>query len=275
MTLFATSQVYASAQHCEIWDETVTYEPVREAVLAITRLLRSLEESAASDLWRGPSQLMRRTRRFMTSVPLPLSSEDLGLGEAGQQLAAWADRMREILDKDRSEELASVARVLNWLGQDQSDPLGDCGREFVTLDEPGTQLLVLPDRRFSLAVTTAMTRKGVSVHVGTYADLQTTRTFSSAAVIGAPMWVPPSVLNAPRVRNLALIHYKLFRQEAEVAPLFGEVFGPVTVSTDVYREVHQSRPFKVGSAPGWQPLPSQTSDPVVELLSDTECSCGG
>ncbi|MFF4230218.1 hypothetical protein [Streptomyces sp. NPDC001820] len=272
MTLFETSQVYASAQHCEIWDEAVTYEPVRNVVLAITRLLRSLEESADSDLWRERTQLMRRASRWMTTVPLPLSSVDLGLGEAGQQLTAWANRMREVLPEEMSEKLTSIGSALSWLGRDKSDPLGDCASEFVTLDEPGSRLVVLTDRRFSRAVTTAMARRGVSAHVGTYVDLQTSKVFSSAAVIGPPMWVPPSVLSAPRVRNLSLVHYQFFHQTTEVAPLFGEVFGAVTASTDVVREVQRSRPYEVGNAPGWQPPPRQDPEPAEELLSDAEYS---
>ncbi|MEV0580013.1 hypothetical protein [Streptomyces sp. NPDC050392] len=267
-TLQQIGQVYACAAECEIWDQPVEHSVVREFVFATTRFLRGLGEAEQSELWRSSAALLRRCRRLVCTVPLPLTHPLLRLAEAASQLSVTGPRFEGVVDPGHLERLRPVVTSLNRLAAQDADPLGDCVRDFLTLDDPRKAIVVLPDRGFTQAVAQVMTQNGVETHTGTHADLVGHSIYASAAMVGPPTWIRPGLLNAPRTANLALVHYAYFRESAEVEPL---LFGPVA-STHVTRPIRKSQPFRseVPEAPaagGGTPELDEAG-----LLSAEECS---
>ncbi|WP_328981866.1 hypothetical protein OG258_22050 [Streptomyces mirabilis] len=262
-------QVYACAAECEIWDQPVEHPTARAFVFAATGFLRGLGEAADSELWRSSAALLRRCRRFVCTVPLPFDHPLLQFEAAADQLKATIARLEGVADSGHVERLRAVVPSLRGLAADSGDPLGDCTREFLTLEDPRDGFVVLSDRRFTDAVAEVMALNGVEVRIGTHADLLGHDIYASAVVVGSPTWTHPGLLNAPRTENLALVHYGFFREDPEVAPL---LFGPAA-STNVTRPIKKSKPFRCGApeTPGlkWQPM-----EPADEasLLTAEECS---
>lgn len=267
-TLGQVDRVYTCAAECEIWDQPVQHATARAFVFAATDFLRELGEVEDSELWRPHAALLRRCRRLVCTVPLPFDHRLLQFETAAQQLESATERLERIADPGRLERLRVSAHSLRRLSAEGGDPLGDCARDFLTLEDPRAGIVVLPDRRFTAAVAETMAQNGVETPVGTHIDLVGHDIYASAAVIGPPTWIRPGLLNAPRIRNLALVHYGFFRERSEVVPL---LFGPA-VSRHVTRPIKKSKPFWCGAPtttdPGGKPLESGTAD----LLSDDECS---
>ncbi|MFG2794600.1 hypothetical protein [Streptomyces sp. NPDC048419] len=267
-TLEEIDQVYACAAECEIWDQPVEHPIARAFVFAATSFLRGLGEAADSELWRYSAALLRRCRRFVCTVPLPFDHPLLKLGDAAHQLESEISRLQGVVDPGHVERMRAVVPSLQRLAADGADPLGDCTREFLTLEDPRDGLVVLNDRRFTDAVVEAMALKGVEVTIGTHADLLGHAIYTSVVVVGSPTWIHQGLLNAPRTKNLALVHYGFFREDPEVAPL---LFGPVS-STHVTRLIKKSKPFRCEALemPGgsWQ----QGEPDAAGLLSAEECS---
>ncbi|MFD5660005.1 hypothetical protein [Streptomyces hirsutus] len=262
------NQIYACAAECEIWDQPVEHPTARAFVFAATGFLRGLGEAADSELWRSSAALLRRCRRFVCTIPLPFDHPLLQFEAAARQLKATIARLEGVADSGHVERLRAVVPSLQDLAADGGDPLGDCTREFLTLEDPRDSLVVLSDRRFTDAVAEAMALNGVEVRIGTHADLLGHDIYASAVVVGSPTWIHPGLLNAPRTENLALVHYGFFREDPEVAPL---LFGPV-FSTHVTRPIEKSKPFRCGAPEtpvlGWQPVEPDEAG----LLSAEECS---
>lgn len=256
-------QVYVCAAECEIWDQPVEHPTARAFVFAATGFLRGLGEAADSELWRSCAALLRRCRRFVCTVPLPFDHPLLKLEATARQLGDSIARLEGIADPGHVERLRTILPSLQGLASGDGDPLGDCAREFLTLEDPHGGFVVLPDRRFTDAVAEAMVLNGVEVRIGTHGDLFGHEIYASAVVVGPPTWIHPGLLNSPRTGNLALVHYGFFREDPEVAPL---LYGPV-VSTRVTRPIKKSKPFRYQSletpALGWQPV--EPDEP--ELLS--------
>ncbi|WP_042379436.1 hypothetical protein [Streptacidiphilus melanogenes] len=260
-------QVYACSLECEIWDQPVEHSGARAYVTVATRLLRGLGETGASDLWRPSVLVLRRTRRLLCNVPLSFDDPHLQLSGAAAQLAAEAVRLAPVADADSVDGLHRAAQLLAWLASSDDDPLGDCVRDFLTLDDVRAGIVVVPDRRFLEAVSQAMAHRGVAVQAGTEADLAGGGVHGSAAVVGPPRWLKPGLLNAPRARNLALVHYDFFREEPAVEPM---LYGPA-VSTGVVRPVQRSATFYSGA--GQEHLDEAGAEPADRLTAD-ECSLG-
>ncbi|MEU6485966.1 hypothetical protein [Streptomyces sp. NPDC046887] len=262
------NQVYACAAKCEIWDQTVEHPTVRAFAFAATRFLRGLGEAADSELWRSSAALLRRYRRLVCTVPLPFSHPLLQLEAAVLQLDEAVLRLEKIADPEHVDRLRDAKPILAILAADGGDPLGQCAREFLTLDDPRNGFVVLSDRRFTQAVAEAMALNGAEVKVGTSADLLGHDIYASAVVVGSPTWMNPGLLNAPRTENLALVHYGFFREDPEVTPL---LFGPAD-STGVTRPIKKSKLFRCepSEAPGagWQSAEPDEAD----LLAAGECS---
>ncbi|WP_035851057.1 hypothetical protein [Kitasatospora azatica] len=267
-TLEEIDQVYACAAECEIWDQPVEHPTARAFVFAATGFLRALGEAEDTELWRSSAALLRRCRRLVCTVPLPFDEPLLQFEDAARQLAAAAAGFDGIADPGHVERLRTATLSLERLAADGGDPLGDCVRDFLTLEDPRDGIVVLSDRRFTDAVAEAMALNGVQTRIGTYADLVGHDIYASAVVVGPPAWIRPGLLNAPRIGNLALVHYGFFRESPEVAPL---LFGPA-VSTHVTRPIKKSKPFRYG-APETSALSPQPPEPEgVGLLSAEECS---
>lgn len=79
-------RVYACAAECEIWDQPVEHPTARAFVFAATGFLRGLGEAADSELWRPSAALLRRCRRFVTTVPLPFGHPLLEFEASARQL---------------------------------------------------------------------------------------------------------------------------------------------------------------------------------------------
>jgi len=260
-------QVYACSLECEIWDQPVEHPSARAYVTAATRLLRGLGELEASDLWRNSALLLRQTRRLVCNVPLPLGDPRLQFSGAAAQLDAQSVRLTAVADADRVDCLGRAAQLLAQLADCDDDPLGDCVRDFLTLDDVREGIVIVSDRRFTDAVAEAMAHRGVAVRVGTEADLAGGGVHGSAAIVGSPRWLKPGLLNAPRARNVALVHYDFFREEPRVEPL---LYGP-TVSTGVVRPVQKSAAFLSGTA---QEHADKAAAEPADLLTAEECSLG-
>ncbi|MET8644504.1 hypothetical protein [Streptomyces sp. NPDC004675] len=261
-------QVYACAAECEIWDQPVEHSTARAFVFAATGFLRGLGEVADSELWRSSAALLRRCRRFVCTIPLPFDHPLLQFEAAARQLEVKSAQLEGVADSGHVERLRSVVPSLRGLAADGGDPLGDCTREFLTLEDPCDGFVVLSDRRFTGAVAETMALNGVEASIGTHADLLGHDIYASVVIVGSPTWTHPGLLNAPRTENLALVHYGFFREDPEVAPL---LFGPAA-STHVTRPIKKSKPFRCGAPEtpvlGWQPVePDEAS-----LLSAEECS---
>lgn len=267
-TLEQIDQIYACATECEMWDQPVEHFTARSFVFAATGFLRGLGEAENTELWRSTAALLRRCRRLVCTVPLPFDEPSLQFEAAARQLASVVARLDSIADPGHVERLRIAVPILKRLAADGGDPLGDCTRDFLTLEDPHDGIVVLSDRRFTDAVAEAMALAGVETQIGTYADLVQHKIYASAVVVGPPRWIRPGFLNAPRVRNLALVHYGFFREDPEVSPL---LFGPV-VSTHVTRPIKKSKPYQCGApesaVPGEEPLEPD----AVGLLSAEECS---
>ena len=268
MTTFdETDQVYACSLGCEIWDQPVEHPRARAYVTAATRLLHGLGELEASDLWRPCARLLRQTRRLICNVPLPFDHPHLQFSSKAAQLDTHAVRLAAAADADRVDHLGQTAQLLARLAECGDDPLGDCVRDFLTLDDVREGIVIVSDRRFTDAVAEAMARRDVAVQVGTEADLAGGGVHGSAAVVAPPRWLKPALLNAPRARNVALVHYRFFREEPTVIPL---LYGPV-MSTNVIRPVQKSAVFFSGAA---QKNADKAAAEPVDLLTAEECSLG-
>ncbi|WP_455353540.1 hypothetical protein [Streptomyces sp. SYSU K217416] len=267
-TLEQIDQVYACSVECEIWDQPVEHSTAQAFVFAATGFLRGLGEAEDSELWRPSAALLRRCRRLVCAVPLPFDDPLLQFEATAHQLAAVAARLDGVADPKHVGRLRATVPSLKRLAADGGDPLGDCARDFLTLEDSRNGIVLLPDRRFTDAVAEAMAQNGVETHIGTHADMVGHDIYASAVVIGPPAWIRPGLLNSPRIGNLALVHYGFFRENPEVAPL---LFGPAA-STYVTRPIKKSKPFRCGApeapALGGQPLESE----AVGLLSAEECS---
>ncbi|WP_437000293.1 hypothetical protein [Streptomyces sp. enrichment culture] len=261
-------QVYACAAECEIWDQPVEHPTARAFVFAATGFLRGLGEAVDSELWRSSAALLRRCRRFVCTVPLPFDHPLLKFETAARQLESDLARLEGVVDPGHVERMRAVVPSLQGLAADGGDPLGDCTREFLTLEDPRDGFVVLTERRFIDAVAETMALNGVEVTIGTHADLLGHDIYTSVVVVGSPTWVHQGLLNAPRTENLALVHYGFFREDPEVAPL---LFGPVA-STHVTRPIKKSKPFRCGAPEtpvgGWQ----QEEPDAAGLLAAEECS---
>ncbi|MFE2037838.1 hypothetical protein ACFXBB_32315 [Streptomyces scopuliridis] len=272
MNMVETGKLYGHSQTCQIWDEPVEYAPVRRFVTAATSLLRELGEIADSDLWLEPTRLVRKSRRSVCTAPLPFSSPALQLAEESAQLLAWGEHMHDVVAPHQLELLTAASKALNQLAQDDSDPLGSAAREFIALDDPSMGILALPNSHLIAAVEESMAHNGAAIRVGTYSALQGNDTFSSAAIVGSPSWIPPYLLNSPRGDYLAVIHYTFFHERTEVTPLLAEVFGSSVASRGVSRLVERSQPYVVQSklhAP--QAAHAVEVDPQP-ILSEEACS---
>ncbi|MEU9674449.1 hypothetical protein AB0D92_13025 [Streptomyces parvus] len=265
------NQVYACAAECEIWDQPVEHPTVRAFVFAATSFLRGLGEAADSELWRSSAALLRRSRRFVCTLPIPFNHPQLNLKTAAIQIESEVVRLEGIADPGHIERMRAVVPSLLRLAADGGDPLGDCTREFLTLEDPREGIVVLSDRRFTNATIEAMALNGVEVKIGTHADLLGNAIYSSVVVVGSPTWIHAGLLNSPRTENLALVHYGLFREEPEVAPL---LFGPAS-STCVTRPIRKSSPFRC-EAPEAPEAPEegcqQREPDAISLLAAEECS---
>lgn len=268
MTTFdETAQVYTCSLECEIWDQPVEHPLARAYVTAATRLLRSLGELEASDLWQPCARLLRQTRRLVCNVPLPFDHPQLLFSGNAAQLDAQAIRLAPVAGADRVEHFGQAARLLARLADCSDDPLGDCVRDFLTLDDVREGIVIVSDRRLTDAVAETMKRRDVAVRVGTEADLAVGGVHGSAAVVGPPRWLKPALLNAPRARNVALVHYCFFREEPAVESL---LYGPV-VSTGVLRPVQKSAVFLSGPPREYE---GQAATKPADLLSAEECTLG-
>ncbi|MET8212195.1 hypothetical protein ABZT51_40615 [Streptomyces sp. NPDC005373] len=261
-------RVYACAAECEIWDQPVEHRTARAFVFAATGFLRGLGEAADSDLWRPSAALLRRCRRLVTTVPLPFSHPLLEFEACARQLEVTVARLEGVADAGHLERLRAVVPGLQSLAADGVDPLGDCTREFLTLEDPRDGFVVLSDRRFAGAVAEAMALNGVEVRCGTHAELLGHSIYSSVVAVGSPAWIHPGLLNAPRTANLAIVHYGFFREEPEVAPL---LFGPAA-STHVTRPVRKSKPYRCGEPETPVPGGLVAEPDGAGLLGAGECS---
>ncbi|MEU6953867.1 hypothetical protein [Streptomyces sp. NPDC045714] len=267
-TLEETDQVYACAADCEIWDQPVEDPIARAFVFAATAFLRGLGEAEDSELWRSSATLLRRCRRLVCTLPLPFDHPLLKFEAIAYQIDAEISRLKGIADPGHVQRMRAVVPSLLGLAADGGDPLGDCTREFLTLEDPRDGFVVLTDRKFTGAVTEAMALNGVEVAIGTHADLLGHDIYASVVIVGPPTWIHQGLLNAPRTENLALVHYGFFREDPEVTPL---LFGPVS-STHVTRHITKSAPFRCGApespGAGWQ----QGEPDTAGLLVAEECS---
>ncbi|MGC5534952.1 hypothetical protein [Streptomyces sp. SR-10] len=270
-TLEEIDQVYACAAACEIWDQPVEDPTARAFVFAATALLRGLGEAEDTELWRSSAALLRRSRRLVCTLPLSFDHPLLKFEAIAYQIDSEIDRLEGVAEPGHVERMRAVVSSLLSLAADGGDPLGDCTREFLTLEDPRDSLVVLTDRRFTDAVTESMALNGVEVAIGTHADLLGHGLYTSVVVVGSPTWIHQGLLNAPRTGNLALVHYEFFREEPEVTPL---LFGPVS-STHVTRPITKSALYRCGApetlVAGWQ----QGKPDAAGLLAAEECSPSG
>lgn len=270
MALHEISQIYACASECEIWDQPVDHAVARGFVLASTRFLRGLGEAQDSELWRQTAALLRRCRRLVCTVPLPFGHPVMRFEEDARVLAGTAARLDGIADPGHIERLLAATGGLQRLIDDGADPLGDCARDFLSLDDPRDGIVILPDRVFTDEVAIAMADNGVTTHVGTHTDIVGQRIYNSAVVVGPPTWIRAGLLNAPRIRNLALVHYDVFRENLEVQALLS---GPA-ISTQVIRPIKKSEPFRCGAPeePHQVPAGLRLEPDADDLLSTEECA---
>ncbi|MEU6724736.1 hypothetical protein ABZ917_13580 [Nonomuraea wenchangensis] len=256
-------RLYTCAQECEIWDQPVEHAAARTFVFATTKLLRELSDAQTSDLWNRSALLLRQTRRLVCTIPLPFSDPQMHFRSRADQLARHALRLDGVADPVLVDALSRTASSLAHLAACDEDPLGDCVRDFITLDNPLDGIVVIRDRQYVQAVGESMARNSVEVRVGTEADLAGREVYPSAASVGPPRWMRPGLLNAPRAHYLALVHYNFFREEADVEAL---LYGPAT-STDVVRPVLKASPFLCGA-------PEVSPTEPTDLLMTRECSLG-
>lgn len=263
------AQVYACATECEIWDQPVLHTVAQNFVLDATRFLNSLGEERYSDLWQEPTALIRRCRRLVCTVPIPFTHPELGYDKTVQALNDTVSDLRGIADPVHLDRLQAVTVRLQSIAADVGDPLGDCARDFLSLDSPGESIVILPDQRFAASVSAAMVEKGVTARIATQAAISGRHVYNSAVIIGPPSWIRPSVLNAPRVRDLALVHYDVFRDVPEVLPLLTH---PAS-STHVLRTIRRSEPFRVEADDDRQgTVETQMEQPSSALLTPEECT---
>ncbi|OKK07660.1 hypothetical protein AMK26_00760 [Streptomyces sp. CB03234] len=264
------NQVYSCALECEIWDQPVHHAAARVFVLAATRFLRALGEAQDSEVWRKPASVLRRCRRLACTVPLPSGHPVLRFGESAHTLATAAARLEGIAVSGHIEGLLDATASLQCFVEEDADPLGDCARDFLSLDEPHDSIVILADRVFTSVVATSMAENNVSVHVGTHAEMAGRRIYSSAVVVGSPTWIRPGLLNAPRAKNLALVHHDVFREAPEVLALLPHP----AVSAQVTRAVKRSEPFRSGlsQAPGQEAVDSKQQAGSDSLLFAEECT---
>ncbi|MEV0054329.1 hypothetical protein AB0H34_27955 [Saccharopolyspora shandongensis] len=270
MTVFdEIGQVYACASECEIWDQPVLHTAAQTFVLDATRFLHSLGGEHDSDLWQQSAALVRRCRRLVCTVPIPFTHPELSLQKSVQALKDTISGLRGIADPVHLDRLQTVTARLQSIAADTGDPLGDCARDFLSLDAPEESVVILPDQRFAAAVSAAMVEKGVTARIATQAAISGRHVYNSAVIIGPPSWIRPSILNAPRVRNLALVHYDVFRDVPEVLPLLTH---PAS-STHVLRTVRKSEPFRGDAGDDRQgTVGTQMSQPSDALLTPEECT---
>ncbi len=267
-TLERIGQIYNCAAECEIWDQPVTNATASAFVFAATGFLRGLGEAEESELWRPSATLLRRCRRLVCIVPLPFDQPLLQFEAATHQLSAIAMSLDGLAGSDHVERLWTAVHSLKRLATDGGDPLGDCAREFLSLDDPCDGLLVMPNRRFADTVAETMALNGVEVSIGTHADLTGHDIYASAVVVGRLPGSPRAYSTLRGPGNLALVHYAFFRENPVVSPL---LLGPA-VSTHVTRPINKTKPFRCGAleppAPDVQPREQDAVDP----LAAEECS---
>ncbi|MGI5411256.1 hypothetical protein ACQEV9_31255 [Streptomyces chartreusis] len=266
-SLALTDRVYGCADRSEIWDQPVEHPAARSFLAASSRFLRSLGEASYADVWMDITALVRRCRRLICTVPLPFSSPLLELHTAALQLTRAALQLGGIVDAGHAASLTAVAENLLRLAEDECDPLGECTREFLTLDEGGVSIVVLHNRAFIGPVKEAMARYGVMTRVGTYSELATAEVFTSAAVVGPPGWMRPSLLNAPRAEYIAVVHYNFFREYPAVEPL---LFAPA-ISTSVVRPVIKSKPYHSGDPQALEQNALMAGASGTPVLEPGEC----
>ena len=167
------------------------------------------------------------------------------------------------------ERLWTAVHSLKRLATDGGDPLGDCAREFFSLDDPCDGLLVMPNRRFADTVAETMALNGVEVSIGTHADLTGHDIYASAVVVGPPTWIPRAYSTLERQATSRSCTTPFFRENPVVTPL---LLGPAVSTLTLRAPSIRRSPSDAGAleppAPDVQPREQDAVDP----LAAEECS---
>ncbi|MFJ8957358.1 hypothetical protein ACIRO1_45435 [Streptomyces sp. NPDC102381] len=246
MTLRQTSKLYEYARTADIWDTPVEFAPALRFLSAATHLLRALGDLADHELWQEPTARLRSCRRVICTVPLPFNSVPLQLADQAAWLEDWAQRQRPVLQPEHVRPLGEAVESLKALSAEGANPLASAAEDFLTLDGPAGGLMAVPSRKFLSVISNSLPPTS-GIQAGVYSNLQAGNSYTSAALVGPPSWIPPSLLTAPRAAQLAVVHYQFFRTEPSVDPLFDSVFGDAALSMGVHRDIERSRPYTVAS----------------------------
>lgn len=228
MTLWEVDRVYQCAA-CVPEEQPVHHVGVHLFMRAASQFLRSIGELENSALWQGTCVEIRRARWRLGTVPLPLSSTEMGFGQTARLLATSAARLKPAIDAALTDQLHAVAQALACLGEEPSNPLAWGAMDWLSSGLSSSALVVVTNRSYQDAVVREFAEAGCSVAVGLVSDLTSATDYDAAAVVGPVGWLPPGVLSAPRTARLGVVRYDFYRESLEIPPLFDE--GPVLRGT--------------------------------------------
>jgi hypothetical protein len=215
--LLATNDVWETAAEAEFRWHVIADGQVERYAQLLSRLKRELGDLSGSEEWAEALRFLRFGLFAISGAPLPMDHEALGLSSLERDLR----RSLPVLEASAPQYSTAILALVDELAAmaaSPRDPLGDRVRELLGDRSGDVTCLVLRRARRVEAVEDVFSHLG-RVKVASGNQLREAELFGRVIAIGPSTWFP-TLLSAPRAKDIEIVHLRVTRDEPSSPSLF-------------------------------------------------------
>ena len=244
LTIEQATRVHGAAASCQVSRFLTDDSDIQRFVRSLALLGRRLGEERQDVYWQPILRNLRRVRYELTSVPLPLDDEALGLRAAAD---AFDNRIRnvEALFPGLAAAVRAVAQQLKDLAGLSSDALTDAIEAVLRESGGGDRrsIVLIRAPQFLGPVRAHLRSRGIGAKVLTAESLTGDVVAEEMIAIGPKYWFPSYVTAAPRALAATFVHFRWIADPEREEQAFPVTFpGSKSFSVSQHPRSQQDEP---------------------------------